>query len=300
MDLPLWKAVVLGVVQGLTEFLPISSSGHLVLFESLLGVELPGITFEVVAHAGTLLAVMFVYWQDVRRLFNGMFRGGRSGGYADRRLLLLVVLGTVPAVVVGLAIKPYLTAIFGSLILVAYGWIITAALLLVADRRLRMNLDAAESSHNDPDAGLTVGRVAAIGAVQALAIWPGISRSGSTITAGLLLGLDRQTAARFSFLLAMPAIAGGVVLDLGNIWREVSGGGAGGTGAGILALLAIFVAAALSGYAAIRFLLRTLQRGRLSGFALYCLILGVLTLIIVLWNPSARVGLTGDELSIQI
>lgn len=276
MDLPMWQALVLGLVQGFTEFLPISSSGHLVLFQHLFGVKLPGITFEVVVHAGTLLAVLIVYKNDVIRLINAVLPGSNYQRSSDRRLLGLVLIGTVPAVIAALGLKSLIDEVFRSLTAVSVGWLFTAGLLYFADLHLRRPALPAERSGNaDAVSGF---QALTIGILQAIAIFPGVSRSGSTITCGLLLGLSRQAAARFSFLLAIPAIAGGLVLDIGNIAGQIAGTSSGTGGAGVLVVG--FLAAAVSGYLAIRFLLRLLERGRLIGFSIYCFVLGSLLLFL--------------------
>lgn len=273
MELSFWKAVILGLVQGLTEFLPISSSGHLVLFEHLLGVEVPGVTFEVVVHAGTLLAVLTAYRNEVGRLFNGLRPGNDPAVLRDRRLLLMVVLGTLPVVLAGLALKSHTDTLYSSIRFTGAGWIVTAALLFLVDRRLQQ-----VSSATDSEEQLTAGRALAVGLLQAVALWPGISRSGSTIAAALLLGLGRQTAARFSFLLAIPVISGALILDLDNVIDLVVSAGPAAS-QWTAGLLAGFVAAVVSGYAAIHLLLRLLQLGRMLGFSIYCLLLGLMVLL---------------------
>ena len=294
MTLPLWKALLLGLIQGATEFLPISSSGHLVLAERLLGVNLPGLSFEVTVHAGTLLAVLAAYRRDLDALLRGslellrglpgLLRSRPAPGRGPRalspeaRLVGLLLVGSVPAGLAGVLGKPVVKAAFDSLRAVGVGWLLTAALLAVAARALR-RAAAGAAAHGSTgrrrvdggDADLTVGQALWIGLFQAVAIMPGVSRSGSTIAAGLLAGLGPDAAARFSFLLSIPAIAGAGILDVLDVLQSGSMPAAAPLAVG-------FAAAAGSGYVAIHWLLGLLRRGRLGGFAVYCLALGLLVL----------------------
>ncbi|HEX6989158.1 MAG TPA: undecaprenyl-diphosphate phosphatase [Bacillota bacterium] len=285
MDLPLWKAALLGLLQGVTEFLPISSSGHLVLGQHLLGLDLPGLSFEVTVHVGTLAAVIVAYRRDVAAVLRGvagmlrrlpvlvrdpLLRGRAAGLEPGARLAWLLVIGSVPAGVAGVAGKGWVEAAFSDLRSVGVGWLITGVLLLGADRTLR---PAARGG--GPPGGAAEPRPAQalwIGLCQAAAIWPGISRSGSTIAGGLFAGLDAGSAARFSFLLSIPAIAGAALLDALDVAQA-------GLTLAPAPLLAGFAAAAASGYAAIHGLLQLLQHGRLAVFAAYCLLLALVVLL---------------------
>lgn len=269
------EAVFLGIIQGLTEFLPVSSSGHLVLVQHWLGVKAPGITFEIMVHLGTLLAVLAVYGRDLMRValcfLKGVMAlaGGRITWSAfwddqDSRLGLLLVAGTVPAALLGLAFEPFFASLFASPMVVAYALVLTGVVLWVAGRlgESRRGLE-----------GLTLADALLVGFFQAAAIAPGISRSGATIAAGLFRGLNREAAARFSFLLSIPAIMGAVVLgvvDLAN---------AGPAGLPWNRLIAGTVAAAVSGFVAIRTLLRLLRAGRLSAFSWYVWALAVTVMV---------------------
>ncbi len=269
--MPIWKAVFLGVVQGLTEFLPISSSGHLVLFEHLLGVESPGVTFEVAVHAGTLLAVVWVYAADLRRMVAALLRPPATWpGDPDARTALLVLAGTVPTGVIALAFRPAFEAMFNSLTAVAGFWLLTAAILWYADDRL--------APGGRGPAAMTLADALFVGVLQGAAVAPGLSRSGLTLAGGLVRGIERATAARFSFLLSLPAVTGAVLLDVKDI---VSGG----TGLGPLPLVVGAASAAVSGVAAIRFLLRVLGAGRLRAFAYY---VGALGLGVLAWRLAGR------------
>lgn len=290
----LWQAVFLGVVQGLTEFLPISSSGHLVLFEQVLGVRTPGLTFEIALHFGTLLAVLGYYRADFAGMvaaalgpFTGR-RGGLGGLWADPhgRLLVLLAVGTLPAAVIGLAFKPVFERLFDSLTAVGFFWLLTAGLLWLASSRMPVARPGAGA------AGLATGRDAGlrptgaarrlpdmswrdalfVGFLQAAAILPGVSRSGSTIAGGLLAGFAPEAAARYSFFLSVPAVAGAILLDLKDVLSE-------GLQVEVTTLLVGMATAFLSGLFAIKALLRLLGQGRLNVFAWYTLILGLAVLV---------------------
>jgi len=253
-------SLILGLVQGLTEFLPVSSSGHLVIAEKLLHVNDPGVAFEVWLHLATLAAVMFALRADVARLLRGLVPG-RSPAAADgRRLLLLLVVGTIPAVAVGLLASDKIEAAFDSVRVVGVDLLITAVILALSQwiPHRAEPLDARR-------AGL-------VGAAQAFAILPGVSRSGSTLVAGLALGLPGVEAARFSFLLAMPAILGAAVLEAKSLIA---------LGETAPLTLALGFATALgSGYLAVQAVWKIMARGRLYWFAPYCAAVGALVLIL--------------------
>jgi len=253
-----WEAAILGIVQGLTEFLPVSSSGHLVVAEAVLGVESPGVVLEVVLHIATLGAVLVVYRTRVASLIRGMFTADRD---AWRSIALLIV-ATLPAAAVGLAFEERIEAAFDSLALVGAAFILTGVILW--STRGRDGLRAEPSV-----AGAIV-----IGLAQALAILPGISRSGSTIAAGVWSKVDPVRAAEFSFLMAVAAIGGAAVLAIPDLKATGSALGWGPLATG-------FVAAFVSGIAAIRFLVALLARRSFHQFAPYCWLLGVAT---VLWS----------------
>lgn len=256
-DALLWThAVLLGVLQGLTEFLPVSSSGHLALAEAIFHLARPGLALEAGLHLGTLAAVLWVYRDDLKRWTALGHRG-------DRISLWILVVGTLPVAIVGWAARPIVDRLFVSLGAVGAGWILTGVILLLAAWHRAGNRTAGELRWID---GIW------IGCAQALALVPGISRSGATIAAGMWRELQPVEAARFSFLLSIPAVTGAVVLELGGLWNALAGGG------GWTICLAIAVALA-SGVAAIRYCVGVLSSGGLASFGYYCLALGVLTLL---------------------
>jgi len=252
------QAVLLGLVQGLTEFLPVSSSGHLVVAEAAVGLSIPGVTVEVLLHVATLLAVLIVYWVRIVELVVGCARG-RAEAW---KTVGLLALASVPAAVVGVLFEHAIEQAFDSLLLVGVNFLVTGAVLW-STRRLLTRATAATP---------TVGGATAVGIAQAFAILPGISRSGTTVSAALWFGVNPQRAAEFSFLMAVPAIAGAAVLELPSLSLGSFGGGWGPALAG-------FIAALASGVFAIRFLLALLRRGAFHRFAPYCWALGIVTVV---------------------
>jgi len=255
------EILILAVVQGLTEFLPVSSSGHLVLLQALMGTHEGDLMLNVVLHTGTLGSVVIVYWRDLLRLL--------KLDRAALRYILALVVGTLPAVVVGLLLKDMVEAAFAAPAFAAGGLLVTGLVLL--------STRAARPATQRPGAWeplpVPLGRALLIGCAQALAICPGISRSGSTIAASLWLGLARAEAARFSFLLSVPAIAGALVLML------LDGAGEGQTGALTLVLAA--AAALLVGLVAIRLTALAVVQKHFWKFAFYVIPVGLIVLIVL-------------------
>lgn len=249
--------VVLGLVQGLTEFLPVSSSGHLVVVPALAGWDDPSIGFDLLLHVGTLLAVLVYFRADLARLARGLF--GRSDDVAaDRRMVLYLGAATVPAAVAGLGFEDFFEDLFDEPLWVCLFWVVTAVILVGGER---LHQAAAPRA-------MTFGTAMLIGSAQAVALAPGISRSGATIAVGLALGLPRLEAARFAFLLAIPAIGGGAL----TLIPDVLDGTFDLTGS----VLAGFVVAAASGYVAVSALLRLVRTRSLAPFALYLVVVAPL------------------------
>jgi len=247
-----WQAFILGVVQGLTEFLPVSSSGHLVIFQSLLGINEPAITFDVFLHVGTLLAVFVAFWSYIRYLIMHLL---------SKEFGLLVV-ATIPGALMGFFLEDFFTGLFASLIAVACALIITGILLFISDNFWGMRTIKQ----------IGVKEALVIGIFQGLAIAPGLSRSGSTIFGALLCGLDRKEAARFSFIMSIPIILGAAAKSIWDMseagtfyfqWTYFFGA----------AIAAIF------GYLAIKIFLKLLEKANLRIFSYYCW--GVAVLIII-------------------
>lgn len=273
------ESILLGIVQGLTEFLPISSSGHLVLAEALLGVETPGLIFEVAVHLATAGAVVLAYRKRIRsmlqavplaykpRLWKKSPEKDESQSSLRENFLLdcYLVLGTIPAVVIGLFFKDSVESAFGSPRLVCSMLILTGLILL-----------SSRLAPKAPARHLSWWRVLLIGLAQSAALLPGISRSGATITAALLLGLSPGRAAEFSFLLALLAILGASVFEFASEFGSVM------ANLPVLWPILVGVAAAFfSGLAAIFFVLKALQKGRFDRFAWYCWAVGLSGLLLL-------------------
>jgi undecaprenyl-diphosphatase len=263
-----WEGLLLGIVQGLTEFLPVSSSGHLVVAEAALRVRTPGVFVEVVVHVATLFAVVVVYWPRLLALGLGATRGERD----TWRFIGLVLLASVPAGLVGILFREWFARTFDSLAIVGVDFLVTGTVLW-------STRSAPAGLRETPTAGGTL----AVGVAQAVAILPGISRSGSTIATGIWAGLDPVRAAEFSFFMAMPAIAGAALLELPNLTASAASVGA-------VPLAVSFGAALVSGVAAIRLLIWLLARRAFHRFAPYCWTLGVLSLVWALAGPVATAG----------
>ena len=267
------QAVVLGLVQGLTEFLPVSSSGHLIVVPALLGWHDPfidSLAFSVMLHIATLLALLVYFRADWLRLIPAglaAIRDRSLGEEPDRRLAWLLAVATVPAVIVGVALNDAIETVFREPRLVAVTLVLGAAILFVADR---------VGSHSKGVQSISFPVAAGIGAAQALALVPGVSRSGISISAGLFAGLDREAAARFAFLMATPITAGAGLWEL----RKIVGGEA-GVDLPLVPLLAGMVAALVSGLLAIAVLLRYLRTHGLGVFVVYRLALAAL--VVVAW-----------------
>lgn len=264
------QAVILGIVQGLTEFLPVSSSGHLVLVEHLLRVPASDdITFEVFVHFGTLVSVVVVLWNDIVQITRSFLEALKKPDVVVKyreneyfRLAIFIIVGSIPAAIVGIKFEESVSAAFTDPKLVAVMLVLTGLVLFLT--RL-----VSESGRR------RIGIVSAlvIGIAQAVAIVPGISRSGSTISAGMFLKIPPLQAARFSFLLSVPVIAGATLLKTIGIFEN---------GVSFDYLLPILIGTVVSfgsGYFAIKFLLRIVEKGRFSVFAFYCLFVGTIGII---------------------
>jgi undecaprenyl-diphosphatase len=265
------QALVLGIVQGLTEFLPLSSSAHLVLVPELLGWEQPSLPYLVMLHSATLVALLVYFRRDLLALATGLLRSG-----PERKLLTWLALGTLPAAVIGVAFEEQFERSFGKPVQVAVQLVLTGVILIAAEalsNHKTQEPDASGVADTERMAG-GLGWFAAlgIGLAQALAIVPGISRSGATIAAGLLAGLSRPLAARFSFLLSIPILAGTSVFEVPQLSQA---------NPGMAALAVGFVASGVSGYLAIAGMIEFLQRRGLLPFAAYCVVVGgVLALVL--------------------
>ncbi|MEO8083818.1 MAG: undecaprenyl-diphosphate phosphatase [Ardenticatenales bacterium] len=270
MSLNVWQSLFVGALQGATEFLPVSSSGHLVVVPALLGWPRASLTYDVAVHIATALAVLLYFRRDWIRLIAGGWRGLRRGAPwrdTEGALLCTILLANVPAGIAGVLFKDWFEAQFSAPRMVAMLLIVNAVILVAAEQIAR----ARRAAPIDDEHAVGVRHALTIGAAQIVAILPGISRSGSTIGTGLAVGVKRETAARFSFLMAAPIIvAAGLVQAV-----DVMGHPAARIGIEPTAILLIgSVAAFVVGLAAIEGLLRIVRRAPLYGFAVWCLVVG--------------------------
>lgn len=300
-------AVVLGVIQGLAEFIPISSSGHLVLVPALFGIEPGGLSFDVALHVGTMLAVVVYMRRELVTILRALIGFERDrDALRYRKLALFAVAASVPVGLVGVALLDTFESIFATPTIAAFMLFATGALLIggewMRDRRVERSRalvnagpataprggepepqppgdrlpvarDPSDPAGTDLD-GMGLRQAMLVGVAQCVALLPGISRSGTTIVAGMASGLTREAATRFSFLLSLPALVGATIVSMPDL----------GNGSAIYptpAIIAGIVAAFVSGYLAIRVLIALVSRDRLTGFALYCFAAGALSLVVL-------------------
>jgi undecaprenyl-diphosphatase len=277
--MPLLHAILLGILQGLTEFLPVSSSAHLIIVPWMLGWDDGGLTFDVALHVGTLAAVILFFFRDWIQII-GQAIGLRAGGDAallkNRGLLWLLILGTIPGAAAGVLFDKQAETALRSPYIIATAAIVVGLILWLADSAGRKRKDIAQVSLLDS---------LAVGVAQAFAIIPGVSRSGSTIAAGLFRALDRPTAARFSFLLSTPIIAGAAAAK--KFWDLTKHGG------GLpqdmqMAFLAGILASAITGCLAIAFFLNYLRRRSLAVFVWYRIIFGIMVIALAFFRAGGR------------
>jgi len=315
MDSHVWQAILLGVIQGLTEFLPISSSGHLAIAQELLpGFRQPGILLDVLLHFGTLIAVMAYFRSDLvalvrsvvgARLIAPLQKDNADPPAPGWRLLMALIVASIPTGLIGFLLKDRVEEAFGSLRAVGAALLGTAFLLVLGDiaaRRRERRVGAVREPPLQQDPGnRTVGaklvfapgvqgrsqgsplpqdpgiwQSLVIGFMQGLAVMPGLSRSGSTISAGLIVGLEGVVAARFSFLLSIPAVAGATAITLLKHLDEIQAAAAGEIAGYLLGPLA----AAAVGYAGIGLMMRVMKKARLGYFAIYCALLGIAIMLV--------------------
>jgi undecaprenyl-diphosphatase len=268
------EAIVLGIVQGLTEFLPVSSSGHLVLFQHLFGMPEPELLFDICLHVGTLVAVLVVFLREIITIIVTLVRipilMGPAGGLValvrgneSVRISFLIVMGSLPTAILGMLFKEIADQLFGNIWIVGLTLILTGTILWLT-RRLTLK--------GKPIVRMTIKDALIIGLVQGLAIIPGISRSGATISTALFLGVDRDVAGRFSFLLSIPAILGALMLGLDAEELQTT------IPAGLI--LTGTIASAIVGYLALIILLRLVRKGQFYRFAPYCWVVGVVALVL--------------------
>ncbi|WP_299011145.1 undecaprenyl-diphosphate phosphatase [uncultured Tenacibaculum sp.] len=256
----LLEAIILGIIQGLTEFLPVSSSGHLELAKAIFGdtsVPQESLTFTVVLHAATALSTIVVFRKEIAEIFRGLFQFKWN---EEMQFSVKIILSMIPAVVIGLTFEKELESFFGGkILLVGFMLLVTSVLLLLADKAKNTNKSVSFKN------------AVIIGISQAIAMLPGISRSGATISTSVLLGVDRTRAARFSFLMVVPLI-------LGKVAKDILSGDINFQSSEIVPLSAGFVAAFISGLLACTWMIALVKKSKLSYFSLYCAIVGLIAI----------------------
>lgn len=249
------KTIILGIIQGFTEFLPISSSGHLLIARKLFGLSEAGLLLDTMLHMGTLIAVITVFWRDILNMIKR----------PSSHLTLLVIVGTIPTGIIGLLFKDFFSEIAQTGATVGWEFLATGLIIWFADKIKDRGLKRIDD--------ITFSDSFIVGTLQGVAILPAISRSGLTIAGSLFQRIDRQAAARFSFLLSIPAIMGAAVVQIPDL---IDGGF---EKIGVLALALGTLAAAISGYIAVKWMMEIIERGSLKGFAVYVWIVGTVVLV---------------------
>ena len=273
----IWNAIILGLVQGITEFLPISSSGHLSILNNLFDLTSTDeghMLFDVLLHLGTLASICVVYWQDIVQMFNevlgfvnvGPLAGQRQRHYPGARMFIMIVMATLPLVLI-LPVHKMIETLYYHNIFIGIALVLTGCMLYVSDKMKR---------GTKTETNMTISDALIIGLCQCVATIPGLSRSGTTITAGIATGLDRKFAVEFSFLLSIPAVLGANIISLVDAFKE------GVDIANVPAYLIGMVVAMVAGIASISLLRRIAEKGRFGGFAYYCWVMGVLSMILTM------------------
>lgn len=256
------EALILGLVQGLTEFLPVSSSGHLAIGKELLGVDAPGLTFEVVVHAATVMSTIVVFRKDIISILKGLLKFKKN---SESTFAINILISMIPVFVIGIFFKDQVEAIFGEgLIVVGASLLVTAVLLFLT------------TFARGGDKPINGWRAFVVGVAQSIAVLPGLSRSGATISTGLLLGLKREEIARFSFLMVLVPVLGEALLDT---LAAIGGDPQAYSGISPVSLAAGFVSAFVAGLVACKIMIALVKRAKLYWFALYCAIVAVFCLI---------------------
>ncbi len=254
------EAIILGIVQGLTEFLPVSSSGHLTLVQEILGVGTDAMFFNLMVHVGTLIAVCVVFYKDILGLFKKPFKP-----------LFMLIIASIPAAIAGLLLDDLIDSVFSSASVICFTFLATAGLLLLAEYVGKKNSEPKLLDY--PSAAI-------MGVGQMLAILPGLSRSGTTITAGILCKHKREDVAKFSFLMSIPVILGGALVELLKMVKALGDGATlAGLGIDVLPTLVAMICAAISGYFAIRWMLKLISKCNFKWFSVYLVVLSAVCIV---------------------
>jgi len=264
------QAFILGIIQGLTEFLPVSSSGHLAIGKELLGVEAAeDLMFEVAVHAATVLATIVVFRKEIWKYISGLLKFKYND---ETDYVLKIVVSMIPVFIVGVLFKDYVEELFSSILVVGFALLVTAILLYTSDTTDRF----VDRTLPEPRGGLSFKQALIIGIGQAFAVIPGLSRSGTTISTGLICGVRREVVAQFSFLMVIIPI-------LGEAFLDVVGGEMASSSVGVLPLLVGFVSAFASGLFACKVMIALVKKAKLKWFALYCAVVGAAVIIFTLF-----------------
>lgn len=269
-----FEAIILGFIQGLAEFLPISSSGHLAMLQHFFGIDGDKVIFfSVVLHLGTLVSVFIVYKKEILELclelvnlIKDIFigKGLRINDNPVRKLGIMIIVATIPTVIIGFLFQDIFSSLFNSLIAIGVGWIITGFLMYFAEKIAGANKLIDRMNYRN---------AIFVGLLQGFAICPGVSRSGSTLVGGLISGLDREFAVKFAFLISIPSILGSAILELPKAIKA-------GIDLSILGPMAVgFIVAAVSGYVAIKAMIKVVSQKKLKYFSTYVWVIGVLTIV---------------------
>lgn len=273
-----FHAVVLGLIQGLTEFLPVSSSGHLAIFKAIFGIDAENLTFEVAVHAATVLSTIVAFRKEIWDIFKGVFKFRYN---AQTQYFLKICVSMIPVFIVGVFFKDTVTDIFGAGLMVVGSMLLLTALLLFIGESLsnrQMRRDAAAGKPQGKEVGYKEAFI--VGIAQAFAVLPGLSRSGSTISTGLMLGVKKSSIAQFSFLMVLIPI-------LGETFLEIVGGGVKSSGIPAVSLVLGTLTAFVSGYAACRWMIRIVQKARLRYFSIYCCAAAIFCFVFEIVNKAA-------------
>lgn len=269
-----FESLILGLLQGLTEYLPISSSGHLTIASSLFGIEgEQNLAFTILVHVATVLSTLVILWKEIVWVLKDLFTKQQWNSYSNlnygTKYAINIVASMIPIGIVGVFFKDDIEAIFGA------GTTVVGIMLLVTSMLLIFSYYAKPRQKET----ISVGNAFVIGLAQAMAVLPGLSRSGSTIATGILLGNKKENLAQFSFLMVIPPILGEALLDVKDVIESATASGAAGESTSVWVLLIGFMAAFLSGCAACKWMISIVRKGKLVYFGIYCALAGILTLI---------------------
>lgn len=258
----IFQAIILGIIQGITEWLPISSSGHLVLAQQFFGLTVP-LIFDILLHLGSLIVILIFFRKEIKELIIGLIKWQKK----QVAITLYLLIGTIPIALVGYFLQDKIAIAFQSLTMVGVGLLFTSLLLFLSRFRINKKTEERKSPNKQK---ITWQKALVMGLFQSIALIPGVSRSGSTISSGLILGIKREEAARFSFLLFIPAIIGALILELPNFVLTES----------INIYIIGTVVSAIVGFFSLGLLMRIIKNNKFHWFSIYCFILGIIILII--------------------